>query len=741
MKKKALSLLLVMAMTVSLLAACGSGSGDSTSNDSTDTEGTATTDLTWSPIDTSSQYAEDGTIDEDAYNLLSQELYVAQLGDFYEYYTAAKEAETVSERYALMAVAEAKFLESGLYLPTNSYGGYYAISRVVPYTATTVLWGNDSYRYATLLVCTEFLTSEDRATMKEKWAELKGTGEYYEWAKSYVEEQGYTLKDTYSFLYTSDPETWDVLATSKSADSEAILNTYDGLLEYNCENEQDYALADSYEVSDDGLTYTFHIREDATWVDYEGTYIADVTADDFVAGMQHMMDAQGGLEYLVEGVIKNATEYIYGEVTDFSEVGVEAVDDHTLVYTLEEPCSYFLTMLGYGVFAPMCRQYFLSQGGAFGADYADAAASADYTYGTSPSNIAYCGAYLVSNATSENTITFTANPTYYNADKVTIQTINWYFTDGTDPMKSYNDAVAGTVDGCTLNTSTLESAKTDGYFDANSYITSTDATSFGAFFNINRVSYTNFNDGTTGASEKTDEQKELAIAALQNQHLRLALCYSIDRETYNAQSTGEDTALYSLTNAYTPGNFVYLEEDVTVEINGTETTFGAGTAYGVIVQAQIDADGYDIIAYDETADDGVGSSSGYDGWYNEEAAVEQLELAVAELSAAGYEVSEENPIYIDFPYPGGVEIYANRANAVKQSVEEVLGGLVIINLVDVTDYTGWYYAGYMSTYGYEENADLYDCTGWGPDYGDPSTYLDTMLPDYAGYMTKCLGIY
>lgn len=112
---------------------------------------------------------------------------------------------------------------------------------------------------------------------------------------------GYTLKDTYNYqLYTQDPTTWDILATSQSVDAEAIVNTYDGLMEYDGEGTLQPALAESYEVSDDGLTYTFHLRKGATWVDSQGRKVADVTADDFVAGMQHMMDAQGGLEYLIE---------------------------------------------------------------------------------------------------------------------------------------------------------------------------------------------------------------------------------------------------------------------------------------------------------------------------------------------------------------------------------------------------------------------------------------------------------
>lgn len=81
-----------------------------------------------------------------------------------------------------------------------------------------------------------------------------------------------------------------------------------------------------------------------------------------------MLDAGGGLEYLVENIIVNALEYNTGDVTDFAEVGVKATDDNTVVYTLCQPTSYFITMLGYNVFAPMSRTYFESKGGVFGKD-------------------------------------------------------------------------------------------------------------------------------------------------------------------------------------------------------------------------------------------------------------------------------------------------------------------------------------------------------------------------------------
>ena len=193
-------------------------------------------------------------------------------------------------------------------------------------------------------------------------------------------------------------------------------------------------------------------------------------------------------------------------------------------------------------------------------------------------------------------------------------------------------------------------------------------------------------------------------------------------------------------NTDTPGNFVYLEEDVTVDINGTATTFAAGTYYGAIMQAQVDADGVALKVWDPTADGGIGSSSQFDGWYNPEAAVAELALAIEELAANGIEICEEHPIYLDLPYFSGSEAYANRANALKQSIEAVLGGAVIINLTECVDSSQWYYAGYYVDSSDQTNYDIYDVSGWGPDYGDPSSYLNT-LNIYSGDMIVMLGLF
>jgi len=200
-------------------------------------------------------------IDFDEYYTTSTEIYNEVLGEFYDAYMVSKDAETVSERYALMAVAEAKIMEAAVFLPTNSNGGSYRLTRVVPYSATTTLWGTDSDRYFTVLVTTEMISVEDYNALKALWNETRGTGTYETEARAYLEEHGYEVKDEYNLAYNTDPVTWDALATSLSADSEAIVNTYDGLMLYDIENELQPALAESYEVSEDGLTYTFHIRE------------------------------------------------------------------------------------------------------------------------------------------------------------------------------------------------------------------------------------------------------------------------------------------------------------------------------------------------------------------------------------------------------------------------------------------------------------------------------------------------
>lgn len=752
MKKKLLSLLLVSAMAVSA-AACGNEPSAPGADNSTESSSQQQSSQAAESSAENSESPEAGSGEEEQgpattiaeaiegmdYNAASAYLYDLNLGEFWDLYQEALAEENVSVKYAKEAIAEAKLLEAGIMLPTTSRGGNYAISNIATRSINSTLWGNDSDRLYSAIICEEPILASDQDALKAIWGESIGTGTYQEKAKAYLTEHGYTLKDTYNYgAYTSDAATWDVLATSKQADSEKIIHTYDGLLEYDCENVQQPALAESYEVSEDGLTWTFHIREGVKWVDSQGRELAEVCADDWVAGMQHMMDAMGGLEYLVgaDGAhIVNADAYIDGTITDFSEVGVTAADEHTLVYTLESPAPYFDTMLGYGCFAPMSRSYYESQGGKFGEDYDTEAAS--YVYGKDPDHIAYCGPYLVTNFTAGSTIVYQANESYWNKDKVNIKTLTWKYNDGNDALKQYNGFMAKELDGCGLNASALVQAKEDNMFDDYHYVSATDATSYMAFLNVNRAAFANTNDGSSAASPQSQEDAAKTREAMNNLHFRRALCFSVDRGAQNAQQVGEELKFNSLRNSYVPGSFVTLAEDVTVEINGASRTYPAGTFYGQIMQDQIDADGFPVKVWDAAELSG----DGFDGWYSPDNAVAELNSAIEELGALGIVIDEQNPVYIDLPYPSNSESYTNKAQVLKQSVEAVLGGKVIVNLTECMDFDQWEDAGYGTTYGYEANYDLYDLSGWGPDYGDPQTYLNTFAPEGAGYMVKCIGLY
>lgn len=666
-----------------------------------------------------------------------QQLYDENLGEFYDMYMEALECMDVDQRYALEALAEAKLLQSSVLLPTTSNYGNFAIGRTVPKTANGTLWGNDSDRQYSVLVTKELIKASDRDALKAMWLEAADAASYVAEAKAYLADNGYTLEDEYKYPSSSDPQTWDALNTYLQADSRPLVQLCDGLMMYDLKNVQQFALAESYEANEDMTVFTFKIRQGVKWVDSQGREIGEVTADDFVAGMQHMLDCQAGLEWLVDGVIVGANEYMYGETTDFADVGVKALDDYTLEYTLCDSTPYFLTMLGYNIFFPMNRAYFLSQGGAFGVDeFAAAKESSNYKYGTSPDTIAYNGPFLIKSFTEKNTIVFEANPSYYNPEILGVHTLTWKYDDGTDNTKTYKDMVAGDITNAGLNTATMEIAKAEGLFDEYAYVSETDATSFVEWMNIDRKAYANFNDANLGVSTHTEDQKLLTQAAMRNVHFRRAVHYAIDRATMVAQRKGEDLKYNSMINGYVPGNFVYLSKDVTVEINGESVTFPAGTAYGTIRQAQLEADGSHIKAFDEE----TGLSTGFDGWYNPEVAVAELEIAIAELAEQGYEISAENPVRLDIASFTGNDSFKNQDQAVKQSIEEVLGGVVIVDIVPCETQMDWLNATYYPNTGDEMNFDIGNNGGWGPDYGDPKSYLDTMLPGANG-MSKSFGLF
>ena len=731
--KKLLAILLVAIMAIGVLAACNND------NDTSSQPGDESTQSTTPSEDESSEDAEPVEIyDMDRVNpeyvapergeeyvrADEGEVYDAVLGYFEEIVNEAKAASSISERFVLYAKAEALLLESAVMIPTTTQGGAYTISRVAPRTVPYVQWGNDDDRLKGVIISDEFLTKQERADLLDQWkAAMAGEGEYD--PKGYLTSKGHTINSVYKTTFSTAPVTLDWLKTSSQSDTEITVNTVDGLVEYNNLNQMVPALAESWEISDDELTVTFNIRKGVYWYTAEGTQYAEVTAKDFEAGFHHMLDAVAGLEYLVEDVVVGVTEYNKGEGT-WDDVGYKATDKYVLTVTLEAPTSYFLTMLTYSCFLPICDSFYQAHGGVYGLEeYAEASAdTTKYTFGsnTDVSSQVYCGPFLISKFQPDSEIVLVQNPNYYKKDEVNITEIDWIYDMGEDPVALYNSVVDGIYPGMGLSESngTLSLAKEDGNFDKYSYVSDTTSTSYFGGLNLARGTYGL--EGDVATSVKTEDQKIDTDIALNNKNFRKALQYAYDKGTQNAILRGEDLKYTNLRNMYTHPEFVSLDEDVTVD--GKEWT--AGTFYGEIVQWYLEQLGCPVKVQD-----------GIDGWFNPEAAKAALEAAKEELGDV-----VTYPIHIDVVYYSPSANNTAQANAYKQVIEETLGAEnVVVDLIETTTSADYYACGYRASNGEAGNFDMFYGSGWGPDYGDPSTYVDTFLGYGAGYMTKVIGLF
>ncbi|MBQ6121066.1 MAG: hypothetical protein IJI59_04905 [Clostridia bacterium] len=188
-----------------------------------------------------------------------EDIYYTVLGDYDELMQEAKAAENNDERFMLYAQAEAYLLDSAVMVPTTTRGGAYQITHIAPRTIPYVQWGNDDDRLFGLVVSDEFITKEERTELMDAWAKaVAGEGEYD--PAAILEAKGHTMQKNYKTTFSTAPVTLDWLNTSSQSDTEITVNTVDGLVQYNNLNQLQPALAESWEISEDGTVYTFHIR-------------------------------------------------------------------------------------------------------------------------------------------------------------------------------------------------------------------------------------------------------------------------------------------------------------------------------------------------------------------------------------------------------------------------------------------------------------------------------------------------
>jgi oligopeptide transport system substrate-binding protein len=522
-------------------------------------------------------------------------------------------------------------------------------------------------------------------------------------------------RNAYTYVYTADISQLDYLTAYEQTNAQHTTNFVDGLVEHNPLGQLVGAIATSWESNADKTVWTFKIRKNVKWVTVDGEVAATVKADDWVAGLQHGADFESETAYILFGVIKNYSQYFNGEITDFSEVGVKALDANTLEYTLEAPTPYFDTMFSYGVLGGVNREFLEGQGA--GCKLGDPDPSTCNFGSTEASSILYNGAYLLSNNTAASVIEYVQNPTYWDKKHVYIPSVKLIFFDGADKYSLYRAFDNGEYVAAPVYTDdpAFYEAAVAKYGDS-IYVGRLNTTTYYITFNYNRRAFENFDDGdaeTPAAlvSGKTDAQKEATKAAILNENFRKAIFRGINRAELNKQGVGETLKANALRNTYTAPLFVSTSD---------------GKSYADLVSAELTK----ISATDFPA--GFDLSDSQDPYYNLTLAKSLMAAAKAELSAV------EWPIVIDVNASlGGVNI-ATRL-AFKQMMEDAFPGDVVVEIHYATST-----AEYLSSFYYTENAEQqnYDInlgSGWGPDYGDPKTYVNTLNPDN-GDLLKSFGL-
>ena len=418
----------------------------------------------------------------------------------------------------------------------------------------------------------------------------------------------------YRSLYGSEVSTLNYLTASTQWDQTVGANVIDTLVEYNNVGEIIPGLAESWEVSEDQLTWTFHLRAGQKWYDYQGNEVADVTAQDFVDALKYVLTAsnESGVEYAVETAnIVNAKAYYAStsapaegeeapEPVDFATVGVKAVDALTLQYTLEAPVPYFLSCLTYGCFMP-----------AYGPQLEELGAE----FGTSNDKMYYNGAFIMTGFEPQVQHTYVKNANNWDAEHVYIDRIERYYNSESGTL-SPEMALRGEVDTASISNDILE----DWENEHGDILTRERAD----------VAYSYFYCFNFDPQYEAEYDPANWLIAVNNSNFRHAIMSGFDRIF----------AMYALEP---------VDPEASMENTVTPPTFAS-------------VNGVDFSALPEF--DGIEAN-----FYNTEKALAYKAAAVEELTAAGVTF----PVQVVLTYKSGDTDWESECQLVKQQLEEVLG--------------------------------------------------------------------
>lgn len=202
----------------------------------------------------------------------------------------------------------------------------------------------------------------------------------------------------------TDPATLDIHQVSSVSESNILRDLYEGLVTEAADGSLLPAVAERWDISPDGRTYTFHLRADAKWSNGD-----PVTAEDFVFALHRIMDPKTAAPYAnILFDILNAEDVAAGK-KPADALGAKAVDPQTLELMLRAPAPYFLQLLTHQTAKPLHRKSIEALGDAF----------------TKPGNLVSNGAYTLASFVPNDRIVLKKNPEFWDAAHVAIDTINW----------------------------------------------------------------------------------------------------------------------------------------------------------------------------------------------------------------------------------------------------------------------------------------------------------------------------
>ena len=502
---------------------------------------------------------------------------------------------------------------------------------------------------------------------------------------------------TYTVLYARQPASLNYLICSADPDLYHGTHCVDTLVEYDSRGKIREGLATSWEWDADTLTWTFHLR-DENWVDYTGAVLGPVTAQDFVDALAYLLDPDyaSGTASLVTPYVAGAEDYYNycvwrnnanngtvaedgtryaidaaGTVTmtaadgstttcpavDFSSVGVCAVDEHTLTYTLNYDFPGFLSLLNYAPFEPA---------------YGPMLAELGDQFCTSAETACNCGAFYLAEYTPLESWVMKKNPENYDKDNVYIDTIRYIYNQ--EALISGPEMVRrGEIDQATISSDILDSWLADDTTkDMVSMERPETGKSYFYFFNFLPYAHQFPNWNTTGVDAQY--QPDNWVKAVNSTNFRKAFLYAINPAVTLAVTAPEGYENYKL-HTITPPSFCANSKGVDY------------TECGALAKVT--------------------------DHFNEATAKQYRDAAVQELTAAGATF----PIKVQYPYNPAVVDWDKQCQVFKQQVEGVLNdGFDFVEII-ITQGPSDNFLNAVRRAGAYEFMSYY----WGADYSDPET--------------------